>query len=70
MLASLEPSDRTSDIGQAQNRIAQRAHLARSGAPQRGPPGEPLEIAYTVECFAQPLATATVPHQDLYGVEA
>ena len=41
-------------IGQPEERVAQRAELARGGASRRGAAGQPLDVPHAVERLAQP----------------
>ncbi len=69
MFPALETAQRPRDIGQSQNRIAQRAHLAWRRAAECGPAGQTFEIAHAVERFTQALTAPAVVDQDLHGVE-
>ena len=48
------PVERLEHVGQPQERIAQRAQLARRGAAGGGAAGQALEVAHAVECLAEP----------------
>ena len=57
-------------VGEALDRIAQRAELARRGASQRGAAGQALEVAHAVERLAQAVPAAWVLGEHLDGIEA
>src|SRR3989475_6542822 len=59
----LEAVERGAHVGEAMDRVAQRAELAWGRAPQRGAARQALEIAHAVECFPHTVPPPPSPHR-------
>ncbi len=68
-LAAREPAEPFEHVRQPEERIPERAQIARGRAAGRGPAGEPLHVAHAFERLAEPGPPPRILHQRLHRVE-